>query len=92
MTREELIAKIENVKKDDYDDLKEFSRGTLDMVLYFVRDEKTYSEKSYLKSMIKEIECNLEIMRTDIIDHDVLATVKYLLEKRLETIRKEKLS
>ena len=92
MTREELIAKIENVKKDDYDDLKEFSRGTLDMVLYFVRDEKTYSEKSYLKSMIKEIECNLEIMRTDIIDHDVLATVKYLLEKRLETIRKETLS
>ena len=92
MTREGLIAKIEKVKKDDYDDLKEFSRGTLDMVLYFVRDEETYSEKSYLKSMIKEIECNLEIMRTDIIDHDVLATVKYLLEKRLETIRKETLS
>lgn len=92
MTREELIAKIEKVKKDDYDDLKEFSRGTLDMVLYFVRDEETYSEKSYLKSMIKEVGCNLEIMRTDIIDHDVLATVKYLLEKRLETIRKETLS
>ena len=46
MTREELIAKIEKVKKDDYDNLKEFSRGTLDMVLYFVRDEETYSEKS----------------------------------------------
>lgn len=92
MTREELIAKIEKVKKDDYGDLKEFSRGTLDMVLYFVRDEETYSEKSYLKSMIKEVGCNLEIMRTDIIDHDVLATVKYLLEKRLETIRKETLS
>lgn len=92
MTREELIAKVEKYKKDDYADLKEFSRGTLDMVLYFIRDEETYSEKSYLKSMIKEVGCNLEIMRTDIIDHDVLATVKYLLEKRLETIRKETLS
>ena len=92
MTHEELIAKVEKFKKDDYADLKEFSRGTLDMVLYFIRDEETYSEKSYLKSMIKEVGCNLEIMRTDIIDHDVLATVKYLLEKRLETIRKETLS
>ena len=92
MTREELIAKVEKFKKDDYADLKEFSRGTLDMVLYFVRDEDTYSEKFYLKSMIKEVGCNLEIMRPDLLDHDVLATVKYLLEKRLETIRKETLS
>lgn len=92
MTREELIERIEGVKKDDYDDLKEFSRGTLDMVLYFVRDEETYSEKSYLKSMIKEIECNLEIMRTDIVDYNRLSIVKYLLGKRLETIRKETLS
>ena len=92
MTHEELIAKVEKFKKDDYADLKEFSRGTLDMVLYFIRDEETYSEKSYLKSMIKEVGCNLEIMRTDIIDYDTLSIVKYLLEKRLETIRKETLS
>lgn len=92
MTREELIAKLEKVKKDDYEDLKEFSRGTLDMVLYFVRDEDTYQEKHYLKSIIKEVGCNLEIMRTDIIDYDALSIVKYLLEKRLETIRKETLS
>ena len=92
MTREELIERIEGFKKDDYEDLKEFSRGTLDMVLYFVRDEDTYSEKFYLKSMIKEVGCNLEIMRTDIIDYDTLSIVKYLLEKRLETIRKEKLN
>lgn len=92
MTREELIAKIEKVKKDDYADLKEFSRGTLDMVLYFVRDEETYQEKHYLKSMIKEVGCNLEIMRTDIVDYDVLSRVKWLIEKRLETIRKETLS
>lgn len=89
MTREELIAKIEKVKKDDYDDLKEFSRGTLDMVLYFVRDEETYQEKHYLKSMIKEIECNLEIMRTDIVDYNRLSVVKYLLGKRLKTIENE---
>jgi hypothetical protein len=89
MTREELIAKIEKVKKDDYDDLKEFSRGTLDMVLYFVRDEETYQEKHYLKSMIKEIECNLEIMRTDIVDYNRLSVVKYLLRKRLKTIENE---
>lgn len=92
MTREELITKLEKVKKDDYADLKEFSRGTLDMVFYFVRDEEACSERPFLKSIIKELGCNLEIMRTDIIDHDVLATVKYLLEKRLETIRKETLS
>ena len=92
MTREELIERIEGFKKDDYEDLKEFSRGTLDMVLYFVRDDDTYSEKFYLKSMIKEVGCNLEIMRTDIIDYDTLSIVKYLLEKRLETIRKETLS
>lgn len=90
MTQEELIAKIEKVKKDDYEDLKEFSRGTLDMVLYFVRDEETYSEKSYLKSMIKEIECNLEIMRTDIVDYNRLSIVKYLLRKRLKTIEDER--
>lgn len=89
MTREELIAKIEKVKKDDYDNLKEFSRGTLDMVLYFVRDEATYQEKHYLKSMIKEIECNLEIMRTDIVDYNRLSIVKYLLRKRLKTIENE---
>ena len=92
MTQEELIERIEGFKKDDYEDLKEFSRGTLDMVLYFVRDEDTYSEKFYLKSMIKEVGCNLEIMRTDIIDYDTLSIVKYLLEKRLETIRKETLN
>lgn len=89
MTREELIERIEGVKKDDYDYLKEFSRGTLDMVLYFVRDEKTYQEKHYLKSMIKEIECNLEIMRADIIDYDVLSIIKFLIEKRLKTIEDE---
>ena len=89
MTREELIERIEGFKKDDYEDLKEFSRGTLDMVLYFVRDEETYSEKSYLKSMIKEIECNLEIMRTDIVDYNSLSIVKYLLGERLKTIENE---
>ena len=90
MTREELIAKIEKVKKDDYENLKEFSRGTLDMVLYFVRDEETYSEKSYLKSIIKEVGCNLEIMRNDIIDYDILSIIKFLIEKRLKTIEDEK--
>ena len=90
MTREELIAKIEKVKKDDYDNLKEFSRGTLDMVLYFVRDEETYSEKSYLKSIIKEVGCNLEIMRNDIIDYDILSIIKFLIEKRLKTIEDER--
>ena len=90
MTREELIAKIEKVKKDDYENLKEFSRGTLDMVLYFVRDEETYSEKSYLKSIIKEVGCNLEIMRNDIIDYDILSIIKFLIEKRLKTIEDER--
>ena len=90
MTREELIAKIEKVKKDDYDNLKEFSRGTLDMVLCFVRDEETYNEKSHLKSIIKEVGCNLEIMRNDIIDYDILSIIKFLIEKRLKTIEDEK--
>lgn len=89
MTREELIERIEGFKKDYYEDLKEFSRGTLDMVLYFVRDEETYSEKSYLKSMIKEVGCNLEIMRPDLLDHDVLSRIKFLIEKRLKTIENE---
>ena len=89
MTKQELIERIEGFKKDDYEDLKEFSRGTLEMVLYFVRDEETYSEKSYLKSMIKEVGCNLEIMRTDIIDYEVLSRIKFLIEKRLKTIENE---
>ena len=89
MTKQELIERIEGFKKDDYEDLKEFSRGILDMVLYFVRDEETYSEKSYLKSMIKEVGCNLEIMRTDIIDYDVLSIIKFLIEKRLKAIENE---
>ena len=89
MTREELIERIEGFKKDDYENLKELSRGTLDMFLYFIRDEETYSEKSYLKSMIKEVGRNLEIMRTDIIDYDILSRIKFLIEKRLKTIENE---
>lgn len=89
MTREELIERIEGFKKDDYENLKELSRETLDMFLYFIRYEETYSEKSYLKRMIKEVGRNLEIMRTDIIDYDILSRIKFLIEKRLKTIENE---
>ena len=45
-----------------------------------------------MNAFLEEFTITLEIMRQDLLDHDVLSRIKYLIEKRLETIRKETLS
>jgi hypothetical protein len=52
-------------------------------------EEHYCPEKTGLKIYLKEFSAILEIMRTDIVDHDVLSRIKYLIEKRLKTIENE---
>ena len=92
MTREELIAKVEKHKKDDFEYLKPLTCKVIDNLLSTLDEESYCPEKTGLKIYLKEITNILEIMRPDLLDHDMLSIIKHLIEKRLETIRKETLS
>lgn len=91
MTKQELIERIEKFKKDDYEYIKSLTRSIIEDILD-VFEPQYCPEKTGLNIYLTRVSSILEIMRPDLLDHDVLATVKYLLEKRLETIRKETLS
>ena len=92
MTHEELIAKVERFKKDDYDQLKSLTHSIVDDFLDVLSEPQYCPEKTGLNIYLTRVSSILEIMRPDILDHDVLSSVKWLVEKRLETIRKETLS
>ena len=92
MTREELIERIEKVEKDNLSDFKPFTQQVFHCTISSVYDNNEGEEREILTFILYDLKSILEIMRPDLLDHDVLATVKYLLEKRLETIRKETLS
>ena len=89
MTREELIAKVEKHKKDDFEYLKPLTCKVIDNLLSTLDEESYCPEKTGLKIYLKEITNILEIMRPDLLDHDVLARIKYLTEKRLNAIKNE---
>ena len=92
MTHEELIAKVEKYRGNDYEQLKPLTRSIIEDILGVLSEPQFCPEKTGLNIYLTRVSSILEIMRPDLLDHDVLATVKYLLEKRLETIRKETLS
>lgn len=90
MTREELIAKIEEYNGDDYENLKHLTRSIVDDFLNVLNEPQYCPEKTGLCIYITRVSSILEIMRKDLFDHDVLARIKYLIEKRLKTIENER--
>lgn len=90
MTHEELIAKIEKYREDDYGHLKFLTRRVVDNFLGVLGEPYYCPEKTGLHIYLTEVSYVLEIMRPDLLDHDVLARIKYLIEKRLKTIENER--
>lgn len=89
MTHEELIAKIEKYREDDYGHLKFLTRRVVDNFLGVLSEPYYCPEKTGLHIYLTEVFYVLEIMRPDLLDYDVLARIKYLIEKRLKTIENE---
>lgn len=89
MTHEELIAKVEKYNGDDYENLKSLTHSVVDDFLDVLSELQFCPEKTGLSIYLTRVSSILEIMRTDIVDHDVLSRVKYLIEKRLKTIENE---
>lgn len=89
MLHEELIAKIEKYKGDDYENLKSLTRSVVDDFLDVLIEPQYCPEKTGLCIYLTRVSSILEIMRTDIVDHNVLYRIKYLIEKRLKTIENE---
>lgn len=89
MLHEELIAKIEKYKGDDYKNLKSLTRSVVDDFLDVLIEPQYCPEKTGLCIYLTRVSSILEIMRTDIVDHNVLYRIKYLIEKRLKTIENE---
>ena len=92
MTRGKMIAKIEKYKRDYYEQLKSLTRSVVDDLLDVLSEPQYCPEKTGLCVYLTRVSSILEIMRPDLLDHDVLARIKYFIEKRLETIRNETLS
>lgn len=90
MTHEELIAKVKKYRGDDYEDLKSLTYSVVGDFLEVLNEPQFCPEKTGLNIYLTKVSSILEIMRTDIVDHDVLSRVKYLIEKRLKTIENEK--
>lgn len=89
MTHEELIAKIEKYKGDDYENLKSLTRSVVDDFLDVLSEPQYCPEKTGLCIYLTRVSSILEIMRQDLLDHDVLARIKYFIGKRIKTIQNE---
>lgn len=89
MTREELIAKIEKYRGDDYEQLKSLTHSVVDDFLDVLSELQFCPEKTGLSIYLTRVSSILEIMRPDLLDHDVLSRIKFLIEKRLKAIENE---
>ena len=89
MTHEELIAKVEEIIDTNQHDLKQYTIGMLHCFHNRLLIKYECSEKYPMNAFLEEFTITLEIMRPDLLDHDVLSRVKYLIEKRLKTIENE---
>ena len=89
MTREELIAKLEKYRDDDYEQLHNLTRRVVDNFLGVLSEPYYCPEKTGLHIYLTEISYVLEIMRPDLLDHDILSRIKFLIEKRLKAIENE---
>ena len=87
MTQEELIAKVEKYKVDEH--IKFLTRRVIDNFLGVLSTPYYCAEKTALCIYLTEVSHVLEIMRPDLLDHDVLSRIKFLIEKRLKAIENE---
>ena len=87
MTREGLIAKIEKYREDDYEHLHNLTRRVVDNFLGVLSEPYYCPEKTALCIYLTEVSHVLEIMRPDLLDHDILSRIKFLIEKRLKAIQ-----
>lgn len=87
MTQEELIAKVEKYKVDEH--IKFLTRRVIDNFLGVLSEPYYCPEKTGLHIYLTEVSYVLEIMRPDLLDHDVLSRIKFLIEKRLKAIENE---
>jgi hypothetical protein len=89
MTREKLCEKIESIL-DCYEELTNFTKNIvverLDPYCY----GDYVDEKRCLIRIERDLGYILEVMRIDLLDHNVLSRVKYFIEKRLKAIQHEK--
>ena len=89
MTREELIAKVEEIIDTNQHDLKQYTIGMLHCFHNRLLIKYECSEKYPMEAFLSEFTHILEIMRPDLLDHDVLSRIKFLIEKRLKAIENE---
>ena len=89
MTKQELIKKVEEIIDANRDDLKYYTISVLHCFHNRLLIKYECSEKYPMEAFLSEFTHILEIMRPDLLDHDVLSRIKFLIEKRLKTIENE---
>lgn len=89
MTREELIERVEKYRANDNEYLKSLTHSVVDDFLDVLGEPQFCPEKTGLNVYLTRVSSILEIMRPDLLDHDVLSRIKFLIEKRLKTIENE---
>lgn len=89
MTKQELIKKVKEIIDANQHDLKQYTIGMLHCFHNRLLIKYECSEKYPMEAFLSEFTSILEVMRQDLLDHDVLARIKFLIEKRLKTIENE---
>lgn len=91
MKREELTKKLEALEGKYRSICKQFTIDLFDGAINDISLEcYICNEEEDLGALIYKCQCILDIMREDIIDHFVVARVKYIAEKRLNSIYDER--
>lgn len=88
MTQEQLKEKIDSVY-DRYEELSSFTKTMFNDIIFPYCYDDYVSEYRCLTFASGYCENVLKIMRTDIVDHNLISLVKYFIEKRLKTIQNE---
>ena len=89
MTKEELIKKVGEIIDTSKNDLKIYTINMLHCFHNRLLIKFGESEKMAMDAFLFVFTITLEIMRQDILDHDVLSRIKFLIEKRLKAIENE---
>ena len=90
MTKQELTKKVEEIIDTNHSDLKTYTINMLHCFHNRLIFKYGEAEKIAMDAFLLEFTYTLEIMRTDLLDHDVLSRIKFLIEKRLKTIEDER--
>lgn len=91
MTREECIKKLLALDDGYRGARKQFTVDFFDGEIIDICNENCpCDEEEDLGSLAYKCDTILRIMREDIVDYDIIAKVKYIIEKRLKTIYDER--